>query len=194
MQWNWLCLQYNSYNKVPYGWFHDIKQTSVWWYNICVMFMKKIKVQLSCGLSVRSTWAYGVTGCLLSGAEDSVGLSSPQSTLTDGCISPPWDWRHNAWWVFKGKENGKTIMRASMNYTLYHWLMCMHWLKYVRLNGKDLLKNMCGTKLDSGALSAISGVYQCVTAWAPPTWAFFTLWMYLTLIGQQNINGAALGY
>ena len=48
--------------------------------------------------------------------------------------------------------------------------MCMYWLKYVRLNRKDRLKNVCGTTLevtmladDSGAYIAISSVYQCVT-------------------------------
>ena len=45
--------------------------------------------------------------------------------------------------------------------------MCIHWLKYFRLNRKDCLKNMCGTTLEvvmladvSGAYSAISSVYQ----------------------------------
>ena len=54
-----------------------------------------------------------------------------------------------------GKENGKT---------------CMHWLKCVRLNRKDRLKNMHGTTLEvamladvSRAYSVISSVYQCVT-------------------------------
>ena len=48
--------------------------------------------------------------------------------------------------------------------------MCMHWLKYVRLNRKDRLKNMRGMTLEvamladvSGAYSAIYNVYQCVT-------------------------------
>ena len=48
--------------------------------------------------------------------------------------------------------------------------MCMHWLKYVRLNRKDRLKNMRASTLDvamvanvSGAYSAISSGYQCVT-------------------------------
>ena len=48
--------------------------------------------------------------------------------------------------------------------------MCMHLLKYVRLNRKDMMKNMHGTTLEvakladvSGAYSAISNVYQCVT-------------------------------
>ena len=48
--------------------------------------------------------------------------------------------------------------------------MCKNWLKYVRLNRKDQLKNMRGTTLEvamladvSKAYSAISSVYQCVT-------------------------------
>ena len=48
--------------------------------------------------------------------------------------------------------------------------MCMHWLKYVRLNRKDRVKNMHVMTLEiamladvSGAYSAISSVYQCVT-------------------------------
>ena len=48
--------------------------------------------------------------------------------------------------------------------------MCMHWIKYVRLNRKERLKNKGGTTLEvamladvSGAYSAISSVYQCVT-------------------------------
>ena len=48
--------------------------------------------------------------------------------------------------------------------------MCMHLPKYIRLNRKDQLKNMCGTTLEvamladvSGAYRAISSVYQCVT-------------------------------
>ena len=48
--------------------------------------------------------------------------------------------------------------------------MCMHRLKYVRLNRKDRLKNMRGTTPEvvmladvSGAHSAISSAYQCVT-------------------------------
>ena len=65
-------------------------------------------------------------------------------------------------------------MRASIIYTLYNWFMCMLWLKYIRLNRKDRLKNMHGTTLEvamladvSGAYSAISSVYQCVTG---PLW------------------------
>ena len=48
--------------------------------------------------------------------------------------------------------------------------MCLHLLKYARLNRKDRLKNMRGTTLQvamladvSGAHSAISSVYQSVT-------------------------------
>ena len=48
--------------------------------------------------------------------------------------------------------------------------MCMHWLKYVKLNRKDQLKNMHGTTLEVvmladviGAYSAISSVNQCET-------------------------------
>ena len=40
----------------------------------------------------------------------------------------------------------------------------------------------------SGAYSAISSVKQCVTG---PLW-HHVIWVYLTLIGQQNVNGAAL--
>ena len=40
----------------------------------------------------------------------------------------------------KGKENGITIIRALIIYTLYYVFMCMHWLKNVRLNTKDRLK------------------------------------------------------
>ena len=71
--------------------------------------------------------------------------------------------------------------------------MCMHWLNYVRLNRKDRLKNMRGTTLevvrladDSRAHSAISSVYQLNVFNTGP------LWIYLTHIGQQIVNGAAL--
>ena len=65
-------------------------------------------------------------------------------------------------------------MRASISYTLYHWFVCMHWLKYDRLNRKDRLKNMRATTLEvamladvSGAYSAISSVNLCVSG---PLW------------------------
>ena len=54
----------------------------------------------------------------------------------------------------------------------------MHWLKYVRLNRKDRLKNMRATTLEvamladvSGAYSAISSVNVCVTGpfWHQPS-------------------------
>ena len=56
--------------------------------------------------------------------------------------------------------------------------MCMHYLKYVRLYRKDRLKNMRGTTLEVAMLADMSLRHA--------------LWMYLTLIGQQNDNGAAL--
>ena len=79
--------------------------------------------------------------------------------------------------------------------------MCMHWLKYIRLNRKDLSKNMRGTTVEvdrqadvSGAYSAISNVYQCVAAVGPSDMSLrHSLWVYLTLIGQQKVNVAALG-
>ena len=76
----------------------------------------------------------------------------------------------------------------------------MHWLKYVSLNRKDRLKNIRGATLKvailvdvSGAFRAILSVYQCVTV---PSYMSLpdTLWMYLTLVGQQNVNGAAFEY
>ena len=76
--------------------------------------------------------------------------------------------------------------------------MCMHLIKYVKLNRKDRLKNMHGMTLNvamladvSWAHSAISSVYQCVTG-PTVTSLCHSLWMNLTLIGQQNVNGAAL--
>ena len=56
--------------------------------------------------------------------------------------------------------------------------MCMHLIKYVKLNRKDRLKNMHGMTLDvamladvSWAHSGISSVYQCVTGphWHEPS-------------------------
>ena len=48
--------------------------------------------------------------------------------------------------------------------------MCLHWLKYVMLDAKDRLKNMCGTTLKVAMLAdvseshiVISSVYQSVT-------------------------------
>ena len=41
------------------------------------------------------------------------------------------------------------------------------------------------------AYSAISNVYQCVTG-HPDMSLCHSLWIYLTLMGQQNVNGAAL--
>ena len=60
-------------------------------------------------------------------------------------------------------------MRALISYTLYYWFMCMHWLKYCRLNRKDQLKNMRAMTLEVAMLadSAISSVNLCVTG---PLW------------------------
>ena len=65
--------------------------------------------------------------------------------------------------------------------------------KYVRLYRKDRLTNMVGTTLYvamladvSEAHSAILNVYECVTG------PLRHRHSYLTLIGQQNVNGAAL--
>ena len=70
----------------------------------------------------------------------------------------------------KAKKTEKTIMRSSIIYRLYYLFMCVHWLKYVMSNRKDRLKNMRGTTLKvamlndvSGAHSAISSIYLCVT-------------------------------
>ena len=57
----------------------------------------------------------------------------------------------------KGKENGKTIMRASISYTLYYIFMCKHWLNYARLNRKDRLNNIRGTTLEVAILADVSG-------------------------------------
>ena len=76
--------------------------------------------------------------------------------------------------------------------------MCMHWLKYVRLNRKDPFKSMRGVTLEvamladvSGAYRAIFSVYQCETGPSDKCLRH-SLWMLLTVIGQQNVNGAAL--
>ena len=98
----------------------------------------------------------------------------------------------------KGKVNRKTIMRASIHNTLYYWLMCMHWLKCVRLDRKDRLKNMHATTLEVAMLADVSGTYSAISSftkvWLGPSYISLrhSLWMYLTLIGQQNVNGAAL--
>ena len=77
--------------------------------------------------------------------------------------------------------------------------MCMHWLKHVRLNIKDRLKNLHATTLKVAMLADVSGAhiaiskcaYQCETG--PSDMSLRnSLWMYMTLVGQQNVNGAAL--
>ena len=41
--------------------------------------------------------------------------------------------------------------------------MCMHWLKYVRLNRKDRLKNMRGTTLKVAMLADVSEAHSAVS-------------------------------
>ena len=63
--------------------------------------------------------------------------------------------------------------------------MCMHWLKYVRFNRKDRLKNMHNTTLNVCLGPSDMSIRH-------------SLWINLTLIGQQNVNrptsSAALEY
>ena len=51
--------------------------------------------------------------------------------------------------------------------------MCMHWLKYVRLNRKDRLKNMRGTTLEVAMLADVSGstvrFLMFTNVWGPLT-------------------------
>ena len=42
--------------------------------------------------------------------------------------------------------------------------MCMHWLKNVRLNTKDRLKNMGGTTVEAALLADISGAYSAISS------------------------------
>ena len=72
---------------------------------------------------------------------------------------------------FKGKENGKTIMLASISYTWYNWCMCMHWLKCVRLNRKDRLKTMRVSV--SFLINGISNGYVLITILELKPLAFF---------------------
>ena len=46
-------------------------------------------------------------------------------------------------------------MRASIIYTLCYLLLFMHWLKYVKLNRKDRLKNMHGTTPEVAMLADV---------------------------------------
>ena len=77
--------------------------------------------------------------------------------------------------------------------------MCMNWLKYVRLNRKaDRLKNMIGTTLGVAMLATSAGptvrflVFINVLLGPSDMSLRHSIWIYLTPIGQQNINGAAL--
>ena len=56
--------------------------------------------------------------------------------------------------------------------------MCMHWLKYVRLNRKDRLKNMRAMTLEVAMLADVSGAFS----------------MYLTLIGQKTLMAWPLNF
>ena len=42
--------------------------------------------------------------------------------------------------------------------------MCMHWLKYVRLNRKDRLKIMRATTLKVAMLADVSGAYNAISS------------------------------
>ena len=42
--------------------------------------------------------------------------------------------------------------------------MRMHWLKYVRLNRKDRLKNMRDTTLEVAMLADVSGAYRAISS------------------------------
>ena len=41
--------------------------------------------------------------------------------------------------------------------------MCMHWLKYCRLNKKDQLKNMHAMTLEVTTLADVSGAYSAIS-------------------------------
>ena len=73
--------------------------------------------------------------------------------------------------------------------------MCMHWLKYIRLNRKDRLRDKRGTTLEVAMLADVSGAYSAISSvrLGPSDISLrHSIWMYLTLIGKQNVNGAAL--
>ena len=84
-------------------------------------------------------------------------------------------------------------MRASIIYTLYYWFMCIHKLKYPRLNRTDRLKNMRGTTLEVAMLADVSGAHSAISSiitmcdWAPVsmTQAFVTPFGW-TLIGHKK--------
>ena len=88
-------------------------------------------------------------------------------------------------------------MRVSIIYILYYWFKCMHWLKYVRLNRKERLKNMRCTALEVAMLADVRGAYSAISSvyvWlgSSDINLCHSPWMNLTLIGQQNVSGAAL--
>ena len=77
--------------------------------------------------------------------------------------------------------------------------MCMHWLKYIRLDRKDWLNKMPGMTLEVAMLANVSkahsAIFSCLPMfdWASLTFVSlrYSLWMYVTLIVRDN-NGAAL--
>ena len=72
--------------------------------------------------------------------------------------------------------------------------MCMHWLKYLRLNRKDRLKIMRGTTLEVAMLADVRAGLMFANVWLSSSGMSLrhSLWKSWTLIGQQNFNGAAL--
>ena len=77
--------------------------------------------------------------------------------------------------------------------------MYMHYLKYVRLNRKDRLKSMRGMTFEVSLLADIIKSHSAISFISPMCdWAHVSLchslWMYLslTLIDQQKVNGSAL--
>ena len=42
--------------------------------------------------------------------------------------------------------------------------MCMHWLKYVRLDRKDRVKNMCAMTLEVAMLADVRGAYNVISS------------------------------
>ena len=62
-------------------------------------------------------------------------------------------------------------------------------------NRNDRLKNMRGTTLEVTKLADVSGAYRAISneRLGPSDMSLrHSLWIYLTPIGQQNVNGAAL--
>ena len=62
-------------------------------------------------------------------------------------------------------------MGASIIHTFYYWFMCLHYLKYVRLNRKDRLENIRGTTLEVAMLADVSGAYTSAISRRKSLWA-----------------------